>query len=36
MKGEKVRELDLSTWPDNKGCSGYKQLNLLKQTEHSW
>jgi hypothetical protein len=30
LKGESVREIDSSTWPGNKGCSGYKQMHLLR------
>lgn len=30
LKGEKVSEIDSSTWPGNQGCSGYKQFHLLR------
>ena len=34
MAGERVNQIDLSTWPGNRGCSGLGQLTHLR-TENS-
>lgn len=31
LNGEKVNEIDQSTWPGNKGCNGMNQYNLLRR-----